>query len=69
MFIRQLSTTSNGYLLCGLPTLGSTALNLLDHGVTGNDISKDHVFPVQPIRLGGRDEELTAVGAGAAVGH
>ena len=59
----------NIHLLCRFSTLGSQLLNLLDHSITGNDITKDHVFPVQPVRLGGGDEELTPVGAGATVGH
>lgn len=31
--------------------------------------AEDGVFPVQPGRLLGRDEELRAVGVGARVGH
>lgn len=33
------------------------------------DAAKDGVFPIQPRRRSERDEELTAVGIGSAVGH
>jgi hypothetical protein len=39
-------------------------LNFLDHTVTGDDLAEDDMLPVQPIRLGGGDEELAPVGAG-----
>lgn len=34
-----------------------------------DDLSKDHVFAVQPIGLDTGDEELRAVGVGSSVGH
>lgn len=33
------------------------------------DFAENYVFPVQPQRPGGQDEELRAVGVGAGVGH
>ena len=69
MLVRQLPAPGDRHLLRRLPALGAALLDLLDHGVTRNHVPEDHVLAVQPVRLGGGDEELAAVGAGSAVGH
>ena len=69
VFVSQLSAPRDADFLGWFPTLGAEPLHFLHHGVAGNDISKHDVFPVQPVSLGGRDEELTSVGAGTAIGH
>ncbi|TNN39377.1 hypothetical protein EYF80_050453 [Liparis tanakae] len=33
------------------------------------DFAEDHVFPIQPRRLGSQDEELRSVGVGTGVRH
>ena len=41
-----------------------------DHkGRRVENLTKDHVLPVQPVALGAREEELAAVRVGPAVRH
>ena len=69
VFVCQLPTAGNGDLLCRFATLGAESLDLLHHSVARDDIPKHHVLSVQPVSLGGGDEELAPIGAGAAVCH
>merc|ERR1719273_1049919 len=56
-------------LLAGLARLGAERLHLLDHIHACADLAEHHVLPVQPLGLGGAEEELASVGVGASVGH
>ena len=64
-----MSTISDHDLLACLARLGSKRLDLLDHVHAPADLAEDHVLPVQPLGLGGAEEELAPVGVGAGVGH
>ena len=65
----EFATRSDGHLLENLSTLAATLLHLLDDIHPLNHSTEDHVFPVQPVTLGSRDEELGAVGVRSAVSH
>ena len=56
-------------LFCGPAALGSTGLNLLDYVHALDNLSEDYVFAIQPLGLGGAEEELGPVGVGPGVGH
>jgi len=62
-------TVGNLDRLGGLAGLGAELLDLLDDIHALGDLSKDNVLPIQPLRLGGAEEELAPVGVGASVGH
>ena len=59
----------NDELLAGLAGPGAEALDLGDDVHALDDLAKDGVAAVEPVRLGRRDKELAAVGVGAGVGH
>ena len=64
-----LPTVGDDDLLVGLARLGAEALDLLDDVHPLDDLTEDDVLAVQPLGLGGAQEELGAVGVGAGVGH
>jgi len=64
-----LSTVNNDDLLRGFTRLGAKALNFLHNIHALDHLSKDHVFPVQPLSLSGAEEKLGSVGVGSSVGH
>jgi len=64
-----LAAVRNDNLLAGLSRLGAEALDLLHHVHSLNHLAEHHVLPVQPLGLGGADEELGAVGVGSSIGH
>jgi len=65
----ELSRVSDGNLSRGLSALGSIAFDLLDDIHTIDDLAKNDVLSVQPLGLGGGQEELGAVGVSSSVGH
>ena len=69
VLVGQLPATGDSDLLMGFTALSPALLNLLHHRVARNDVPEHDVLPVQPVRLGGGDEELAPIGAGAAVCH
>jgi len=69
VFLWKLSTVSHGDRLGGLATLRPIPLDLLDVLHAVNDTSKHNVLPIQPRRLGRRDEELRPVRVCPGVGH
>ena len=64
-----LSTVSDHNLLGGLAGLGTKALDLLDDIHPLHHLAEHHVLAIQPLGLGGADEELGAVGVGTSIGH
>ena len=64
-----LAAVSDHNLLGGLAGLGTKALDLLDDIHPLHHLAEHHVLAIQPLGLGGADEELGAVGVGASVGH
>ena len=64
-----LPTVSDHDPLRGFARLGSEALDLLDDVHALDDLTEDDVLAVQPLGLGGAQEELRAVGVRASVGH
>ena len=64
-----LTTISNDNLLGSFARLGSKALYLLDSLHSLDNLTKDDMFPVQPLGLGSAEEELGAVRVGTSVGH
>ena len=52
-----------------LVALGLEVLDLAHNALSAQHLAEDDVLPVEVGRDGGRDEELTAVGARACVGH
>jgi hypothetical protein len=66
----ELAALRDGAVLAGAVLRPrADALHLPDDIHTIYDLPKHHVPPVQPLRLGGADEELRAVGARAGVSH
>jgi len=55
--------------LAGFARLGSEGLDLLDDIHAFDDLAEYNVLAIQPLGLGGTQEELTAVGVGASVSH
>ena len=64
-----LTTISDNDLLGSLARVGTETLNLLDDLHALHHLSEHHVLPVQPLGLGGAEEELGAIGVGARVSH
>lgn len=67
--LRQLTAVGNGDGFASASTGRPVRLNLLYHIHTLRHLSKHNVLAIQPWGVHGAKEELTAVGAGAGIGH
>ena len=64
-----LAAVSDHNLLGGLAGLGTKALDLLDDIHPLHHLAEHHVLAIQPLGLGGAEEELGAIGVGPSVSH
>jgi hypothetical protein len=67
--LRELTTVSDDHGLGGPAGARSDLLDRLHDVQTLHDLSEDYVLAVKPLGLGGTDEELRPVCAGAGIGH
>ena len=67
--LRQLSAVLDNHAGAGLSRPGSDGFHPLDDVHALDHLSKDHVFSVQPDRIGRAQKELRSVRVGAGVGH
>lgn len=51
------------------PTKAHPHLNLPHHVHSFGNLSKDHMFPIQPVGLVASDKKLGAIGVGTRIGH
>ena len=65
----HLAAISNFNVFGRVPRSGPEGLHLLEDVHALDHPAEDHVLAVQPVALGGGDEELRPVGVGASVGH
>ena len=65
----DLSTGFNENLLARFSASRTIGFDFSDDVQSFDDLSEDHVFPVQPGSLDGADEELGAVRSRSGVGH
>nr|BAH79726.1 cyclophilin [Babesia bigemina] len=63
------AAVNNLDLFAGGAAAGAVLLHLLDDVHAAGDLAEHDVLAVEPRALNGGDEELAAVGVGAAVGH
>jgi len=68
-FVSTLATVFDDNLLGGFAALGAEGLDLLDNVHALDDLAEHDVLAVQPLGLGGANEELRAVGVGSSVSH
>lgn len=68
-FLRQLSAVLDNHAGAGLSRPGSDGFHPLDDVHALDHGSKDHVFSVQPGRIGRAQKELGSVRVGSGVGH
>ena len=65
----QDAAVGDGHLGAGGAAGGALLLHLGNHVHTLKNLAEDNVLAVEPLGLGGADEELGSVGVGAGVGH
>ena len=67
--LSQLTTSIDGQFLGRLAWLWAIGFQALDDIHPFDNASKDHVFPIQPGCLDGRQEELWPIGVGSSIRH
>lgn len=67
--LRDLTTVGNNNFLGGLSTLGTHALQFLNHIKTFYNSTKHHMPVVQPSCFDSCNEELGTIGVGPSIGH
>jgi len=68
-FVSTLATVFDDNLLGGFAALRAEGLDLLDNVHALDDLAEHDVLAVQPLGLGGANEELRAIGVGSSVSH